>query len=154
MNVLNADYLLIMKILFTADCSPDKIWKKIYSVEAITEHLRVLDINREYSETALVPYSMKSQGNEIILFRGGAGAIVPLVPVKKRRARPRVDLDNETDRVWKLLMENINSDGIDGSDEQKAKWWEEERSVFRGRAESFIARMHLVQGNNTPQSFN
>nr|GMC58977.1 transcriptional activator DEMETER-like [Ipomoea batatas] len=29
----------------------------------------------------------------------------------------------------------------------KAKWWEEEREVFQGRADSFIARMHLVQGD-------
>ncbi|GMP96529.1 hypothetical protein CsSME_00045143 [Camellia sinensis var. sinensis] len=26
------------------------------------------------------------------------------------------------------------------------KWWEEERKVFCGRADSFIALMHLVQG--------
>lgn len=45
-------------------------------------------------------------------------------------------------------MGNINSDGIDGTDEEKIKWWEEERKVFRGRADSFIARMHLVQGTN------
>lgn len=66
--------------------------------------------------------------------------------VKRRRPRPKVDLDDETTRVWKLLLENINSEGVDGTDEEKAKWWEEERRVFRGRADSFIARMHLVQG--------
>ncbi|KAJ1419493.1 Permuted single zf-CXXC unit [Sesbania bispinosa] len=44
-------------------------------------------------------------------------------------------------------MLDINSHGIDGTDEDKAKWWEEERNVFRGRADSFIARMHLVQGD-------
>jgi hypothetical protein len=48
--------------------------------------------------------------------------------------------------VWKLLLLDINHEGVDGTDEDKAKWWEEERNVFRGRAESFIARMHLVQG--------
>lgn len=36
--------------------------------------------------------------------------------------------------------------GIDGTDADKAKWWEEERNVFRGRVDSFIARMHLIQG--------
>ncbi|CAE6033005.1 unnamed protein product [Arabidopsis arenosa] len=127
--------------------SPDELWKRLNSIEAISEQLRLLDINRENSETALVPYSMRSLGNQIVLFGGGAGAIVPVTPVKKRRPRPKVDLDDETDRVWKLLLENINSEGIDGSDEQKAKWWEEERNVFRGRADSFIARMHLVQGD-------
>ncbi|XP_010509466.1 PREDICTED: protein ROS1-like [Camelina sativa] len=127
--------------------SPDEIWKQRYSVEAICEQLRLLDINRESCETALIPYSMKTQGNQIVIFGGGAGAIVPVAPVKKRRPRPKVDLDDETEKVWRLLLENINSEGIDGSDEKKAKWWEEERNVFRGRADSFIARMHLVQGD-------
>ncbi|XP_010505197.1 PREDICTED: protein ROS1-like [Camelina sativa] len=127
--------------------SPDEIWKQRYSVQAISEQLRLLDINRETSETALVPYSMKTQGNQIVVFGSGAGAIVPVTPVKKRRPRPKVDLDDETEKVWRLLLENINSEGVDGSDEQKAKWWDEERNVFRGRADSFIARMHLVQGD-------
>lgn len=140
-------YLLKMVMYDHVGISPDELWKQLgYSVEAISELLCLLDINRENSETSLVPYSMKCQGNEMILFSSGAGAIVPLTPVKKRRARPKVDLDSETDRVWKLLLENIDSEGINGSDEQKAKWWEEERNVFRGRADSFIARMHLVQG--------
>ncbi|KAF8101783.1 hypothetical protein N665_0201s0102 [Sinapis alba] len=135
-----------------AGLSPDAIWRQRYSVEAISELMRLLDINRECSETALVPYAMNSSsysiGNQIVLFNSGAGAIVPSKRVKKqRRERAKVHIDNETDRVWKLLMENIESEGVDGSDEKKAKWWEEERNVFRGRADSFIARMHLVQGD-------
>lgn len=70
--------------------------------------------------------------------------MVPYSPLKKQR--PKVDLDEETNKVWKLLMLDINSHGVDGTDEEKEKWWEEERNVFRGRADSFIARMHLVQG--------
>ncbi|KAL0303403.1 UNVERIFIED_CONTAM: Transcriptional activator DEMETER [Sesamum radiatum] len=45
-------------------------------------------------QTALVPYK-------------GDGAIVPFEefdPVKKRKPRPRVDLDPETNRLWNLLM--------------------------------------------------
>lgn len=38
------------------------------------------------------------------------------------------------------------SEDLEGTDKKKEKWWEEERNVFRGRADSFIARMHLVQG--------
>ncbi|XP_010516871.1 PREDICTED: protein ROS1-like [Camelina sativa] len=127
--------------------SPDELWKQRYSVQAISEQLRLLDINRETSETALIPYSMKTQGNQIVVFGSGAGALVPVTPVKKRHPRPKVDLDDETEKVWRLLLENINSEGVDGSDEKKAKWWEDERNVFRGRADSFIARMHLVQGD-------
>uniref|UniRef100_A0A1J3J8T8 Protein ROS1 n=1 Tax=Noccaea caerulescens TaxID=107243 RepID=A0A1J3J8T8_NOCCA len=124
--------------------SPDELWNQVYSVEAISQQLRVLDINRDNSGTALVPYYPR---NQITLVDSGAGAIVPATPVKKRRPRAKVDIDNETDRVWKLLMDNIDSEGVDGSAEQKAKWWEEERNVFRGRANTFISRMHLVQGD-------
>jgi hypothetical protein len=31
-------------------------------------------------------------------------------------------------------------------DKDKEKWLDEERKIFRGRIDSFIARMHLVQG--------
>ncbi|XP_010509464.1 PREDICTED: protein ROS1-like isoform X2 [Camelina sativa] len=127
--------------------SQDEHWKQPNLVEAISEQLRILDINREICENAIFPYSVKSQENQLVPYGGGPGAIVPVTPVKKRRPRPKVDLDDETEKVWRLLLENINSEGIDGSDEKKAKWWEEERNVFRGRADSFIARMHLVQGD-------
>ncbi|CAH8363288.1 unnamed protein product [Eruca vesicaria subsp. sativa] len=135
-----------------AGLSPDDIWRQRYSVEAISELMRLLDINREYSETAVVPYAMNNSsysiGNQVAIYNGGPGAIVPSTRVKKpRRDRAKVHIDTETDRVWKLLMDNIDSEGVNGSDEKKAKWWEEERNVFRGRADSFIARMHLVQGD-------
>ncbi|KAJ4822094.1 hypothetical protein Tsubulata_041580 [Turnera subulata] len=64
--------------------------------------------------------------------------------IKKRR--PRVNLDGETKRVWKLLLENINSEGINGKNEDETKWWESERKLYSGFAKEFILRMHLVQG--------
>ncbi|XP_022767171.1 protein ROS1-like [Durio zibethinus] len=131
---------------------PEVIWKQMVSPDALVEQFNQLDINREgnpiaYEEqNALVPYNMRYQEhNAVVLY--GDGTIVPFGPTKKRRPRPKVDLDEETNRVWKLLLENINSEGIDGTDEETAKWWEEERRVFHGRADSFIARMHLVQGD-------
>lgn len=97
---------------------------------------------------------MQYQDHSALVLYKRDGTVVPyegwFAPIKKRRPRPKVDLDEETNRVWTLLMGNINSEGIDGTDEGKAKWWEEERRVFRGRADSFIARMHLVQGTNIP----
>lgn len=66
--------------------------------------------------------------------------------VKKRKPRPKVDLDPETNRIWLLLMGKEGSEGTGAEDKSKEKWWEEERKVFCGRADSFIARMHLVQG--------
>ncbi|XP_071700920.1 DNA glycosylase/AP lyase ROS1-like [Rutidosis leptorrhynchoides] len=103
------------------------------------------------SRNALVPYvSGYHEKNALVVYQQN-GSLVPYEgafnPVRRRKPRAKVDLDDETNRVWMLLLENINSEGIDGTDETKAKWWEEERRVFRGRADSFIARMHLVQGD-------
>ncbi|KAK7345415.1 hypothetical protein VNO77_16019 [Canavalia gladiata] len=141
------------------DISHEVIWKTMNNVDALAEQFRQLNINTEardhvlHEQNAIVPYKLqkkkqKQKQNSLI---HGDGVIIPFQgpfdPIKKQHPRPRVDLDDETDRVWKLLMIDINSHGIDGTDEDKAKWWEEERNVFRGRADSFIARMHLVQGD-------
>lgn len=113
------------------------------SVEEITYLLEGLHINGRDNEVvaqeqhALVPYK-------------GSSTIVPYKGfdhIKKRKPRPKVDLDPETDRIWKLLMGSEGSESAEATDKDKEKWWEEERKVFRGRADSFIARMHLVQGN-------
>lgn len=101
------------------------------------EHLHISDDNRKgVSE------------NELVVYRG-SNAIVPFEPIKKRSQRPKVDLDPETDRLWRLLMgkEGTGSEGGETLDKDKEEWWENERRVFRGRADSFIARMHLVQGD-------
>ncbi|XP_028777192.1 protein ROS1A isoform X2 [Neltuma alba] len=134
------------------DAAHEKPWNNNLIMDALTEKFRHLDINaRETSsheQKALVPYKQKNRRDKI---NQGDGAMVPYEgsfdPIRKRLPRPKVDLDEETDKVWKLLMLDINSHGIDGTDEEKAKWWEEERRVFRGRADSFIARMRLVQGD-------
>ncbi|MED6217685.1 hypothetical protein PIB30_019994 [Stylosanthes scabra] len=132
----------------------EETWKNVHTADELTEVFRHLNINREsrelvlHGQNALVPYNQQHQKNKGAAH--GYGTIIPYEglfdPIKKQRPRPKVDLDEETNRVWKLLMLDINSPGIDGMDEAKAKWWEEERKVFRGRADSFIARMHLVQG--------
>lgn len=109
--------------------------KGVVSVEDLTcmlEGLCIYDENNK-DRKALVP------------FRGN-NAIIPFVPIKKRKPRPKVDLDPETDRLWRLLMGKEGSEASETLDKDKEKWWEDERRVFRGRADSFIARMHLVQG--------
>lgn len=127
-------------------------------MDALVEEFKHLDFNRESRKlarekhNAVVAYSMQKHEQNVLVIYKKDGAVVPYEglfdPTKKRRPRPKVNLDDETNRVWKLLMENINSEGIDGTEEDKVKWWEEERRVFRGRADSFIARMHLVQGTS------
>ncbi|CAI9097825.1 OLC1v1034324C1 [Oldenlandia corymbosa var. corymbosa] len=127
---------------------PDMMRKDTLTVDAIVEKLQCLSIQEQ--QNALVTYQERNTWqNSIVLYQNN-GAMVPFdgpFNYRKRRPRPKVDLDEETNRVWKLLLENINSEGVDGTDQQKAKWWEDEREVFRLRTESFIARMHLVQGD-------
>ncbi|KAJ7971492.1 Transcriptional activator DEMETER-like protein [Quillaja saponaria] len=133
------------------------VWKQMLAMDTLIEQFNNLDINREtrnfafQEHNALVPYNMRNQRQNALVIYGRDGAIIPFEgsfdPIRKLRPRPKVDLDEETNRVWKLLLQNINSESIDGTDEEKAKWWKEERRVFRGRADSFIARMHLVQGD-------
>ncbi|XP_076912792.1 DNA glycosylase/AP lyase ROS1-like [Bidens hawaiensis] len=114
--------------------------QSIYGIDALIRQFEQLHINRDAG------YHEK---NALVVYQHG-GSLVPydvFNPIKKTKHRPKVDLDDETNRVWMLLLEDINGKGVDGNDEDKAKWWEEERRVFRGRADSFIARMHLVQGD-------
>ncbi|KAF9680168.1 hypothetical protein SADUNF_Sadunf06G0093000 [Salix dunnii] len=136
---------------------PEEMWKQMFSVDSIVEQLKHLDIKRESNDitfeeqNALVYYNIgDDMQNALVLYKRD-GTVVPydgsFGSIRKRHPRPKVDLDQETNRVWKLLMGNINSEGIDGTDDEKAKWWEEERKVICGRANSFIARMHLVQGD-------
>lgn len=82
-----------------------------------------------------------SRNGKIVPYEG------PFDPKKKRKLSAKVNLDAETMRVWNLLMVKDGMEGVDNiEDEDKKKWWEDERNVFRGRVDSFIARMHLIQG--------
>ncbi|KAL9227836.1 hypothetical protein vseg_003482 [Gypsophila vaccaria] len=127
--------------------------KRSSSIANLTNLFQQLDINKEHKisikEKAVVPYKKQNQ-NALVLYEK-FGSIVPFEgpfnPIRKRRPRAKVDLDDETTRVWRLLLENIDNEGIDGTDEDKEKWWDHERCVFRGRVDSFIARMRLVQGD-------
>ncbi|XP_073317161.1 DNA glycosylase/AP lyase ROS1-like isoform X2 [Primulina huaijiensis] len=130
-------------------------WKPTFLIDSVIEKLK-LDLNATsltsaQKEKALTVHNVQHEENYALVPYQSGGAVVPfdslLDQVKRRQHRPKVDLDDETTRVWKLLLDNINSEGIDGTDEENTKWWEEERRVFNGRADSFIARMHLIQGD-------
>ena len=96
----------------------------------------------------LVPY--QGQGHNAHDPTNIHGTLVPyqgpFEPTKKRQQLVKVDLDPETMRVWKQLMDNGSSDGGTKADEEKKKWWNEERNVFRGRVDAFVSRMHQIQG--------
>ncbi|GAB4844423.1 hypothetical protein Ancab_037787 [Ancistrocladus abbreviatus] len=124
----------------TGSCDKQKI---LVSIDEIVYQFQFLNLNAISSETG------RPEQNAIVPYKGG-GTIVPYEEfdlIKKRKPRPKVDLDPETNRIWKLLMGKEASDDNKEMDDEKAKWWEEEQKVFRGRADSFIARMHLVQGD-------
>ncbi|KAL6211493.1 hypothetical protein ACLB2K_016718 [Fragaria x ananassa] len=119
--------------------------KTIYPsfMDDIIYQFSVLSINGSHNE------SMDQERNALVPYKGD-GAVVPYVGteyIKKRKPRPKVELDSETNRIWNLLMGKEGSAGTEGPDKQKQKYWEDERKVFQGRVDSFIARMHLVQGD-------
>ncbi|XP_040383773.1 protein ROS1A-like [Oryza brachyantha] len=112
------------------------------SLDRIIQKIKVLDINKSEdpgiteAHGALVPYN------------GEFGPIIPFEgKVKRKRSRAKVDLDPVTALMWKLLMGPDMTDSAEGMDKDKEKWLDEERKIFQGRVDSFIARMHLVQGD-------
>ncbi|CAH2074033.1 unnamed protein product, partial [Thlaspi arvense] len=131
--------------------SHEELWKQKSSIDFITELIEELDITRDRlslphnRETALVLHQKTCQQQKSAVQYKRDGSIVPFPSEKNHQTK--VELDEETKRVWKLLMVSIDSEGIDGLDEDKKKWWEEERKEIHARASSFIARMRLVQGD-------
>ncbi|KAJ3669335.1 hypothetical protein LUZ60_011285 [Juncus effusus] len=116
------------------------------TIESIIQKMKLLDINRAtqnfpvqsspYQSFAMVPYNNGMNGT-MVQYEN--------VEKKKRKFRVRVDLDPVTNHVWNLLMgKEMNEEPLD---ENKEKVLEEEREIFKGRIDSFIARMHLVQGD-------
>lgn len=121
--------------------------KHATEVEEIICQLKGLQISNSAravvreGKTALVPYKAD-------------GTIVPheeFNPIRRRKPRPKVDLDPETNRLWDLLMVKPVSESTETMDKDKELWWEDQRKVFRGRVDSFIARMHLLQGTKISQ---
>ncbi|KAL6841466.1 hypothetical protein ACP4OV_028609 [Aristida adscensionis] len=128
-------------------------------LEGMASKLRHLDLNREQVHRTEMHLSMTTPAvisfgatnglsNALVPYGGDAVAPyeMPLQLLKKQRPRAKVDLDFETTRVWNLLMGNTD-EPVDGTDVEKERWWQQERDVFQGRANSFIARMRLVQGD-------
>ncbi|KAJ4849743.1 hypothetical protein Tsubulata_026912 [Turnera subulata] len=112
---------------------PDPVAQIIYQMDSLNLNGR----SSRSEQNALVPY--KGHGNIIPYSRSEN--------IKKQKPRPKVDLDPETERVWRLLMSKEGSENPEETDKKKEHWWEEERKIFSSRVDSFIARMHLVQGD-------
>ncbi|KAF3434146.1 hypothetical protein FNV43_RR25249 [Rhamnella rubrinervis] len=117
--------------------------KQTHPIEEIIFRFKGLNLNESSDEL------QRQEQNAIVPYKGD-GAVVPYEGfeyIKKHRPRPKVDLDPETNRIWNFLMGNEGGEGLEETNKEKEKWWENERKVFHGRVDSFIARMHLVQGD-------
>ncbi|CAM0955289.1 unnamed protein product [Alopecurus aequalis] len=114
-----------------------------------TEHVQTNEMHLSLTTSAVVSFGATGGlSNSLVPF--GGQMIVPYERpvdlVKKQKPRAKVNLDFETTRVWNLLMGKA-TEPADGTDVDKERWWQQEREVFQGRANSFIARMRLVQGD-------
>ncbi|KAJ7981114.1 transcriptional activator DEMETER-like [Quillaja saponaria] len=85
-----------------------------------------------------------NKGNEIVLLAK---------KIKKQGQLVKVDLDQETQNMWDLIMNEKSCETEGDVDKEKEKYWEEERNIYRGRVESFISRMHLILGDRTFSSW-
>ena len=84
-------------------------------------------------------------------------AVVPYTgafdPLKKKKNRAKVVLDDETLQEWKILMSKpANRENIQ-SDAEKELKWEEERRKMKALAQNFIERMHTVMGTSLNSQF-
>ncbi|CAN6210248.1 unnamed protein product [Urochloa humidicola] len=126
-----------------AESNPEAPAPWVDSLDLIIEKIMLLDINKSDTTPVAEPH-----GALVPYYKGEIGAIIPFQGnVKKKHSRAKVDLDPVTTLMWKLLMGPDMSDGAEAMDKDKEKWLDEERKIFRGRVDSFIARMHLVQGD-------
>lgn len=117
-------------------------------LDGIIQKIKLLSIDRPDEIVAEVPK------NALVPYEGEFGALVAFVgKAKKSRPRAKVNIDPVTTMMWNLLMGPDMGDGAEGLDKDKEKWLDEERRVFKGRVDSFIARMHLVQGTETNSIF-
>eukprot|EP01018_Ginkgo_biloba_P008217 Gb_33269 [translate_table: standard] len=135
---------------FSFSCQSGVSYKEpLYS---IIEQLERLSLDEKHvcsvhKTLEIIPFERKGElvtyaGNhEVVPYEG------PFDPSKKKKIRPRVILDAETNRVWNLLMGKGESDDKETApNEDRERWWDVERQLFKGRVVSFIARMRTVQG--------
>ncbi|XP_063941651.1 uncharacterized protein LOC108201378 [Daucus carota subsp. sativus] len=70
---------------------------------------------------------------------------------KKHKFHAKVDLNEESERVYNLLMSSggILLDQEAEADSKKKEYWDRERNLTRIRVESFISTVGMIQGNRS-----
>ncbi|GAV61797.1 hypothetical protein CFOL_v3_05323 [Cephalotus follicularis] len=107
-----------------------------------------------YVDSETLKYNQRNQSIEQYLYTDGPysqpGALVPyqnpIAPRKKRKWKAEVDLESESLSMWNLLTNTDEGKGKEEVGREKYTWWERERTLFRGRRDSFTARMHTFLG--------
>ncbi|KAK1309635.1 Protein ROS1 [Acorus calamus] len=109
------------------------------------------------------PSTSYVEGHNQEVWSGGVGTLMNLLPTQNQAdclnnsvafTPPHNSTSlgftpDETIRVHNHLMLTACGDGSETMDEEKARWWEKEREVFRTRTDAFIRRMHEIQGDRT-----
>lgn len=76
-----------------------------------------------------------------------------MVPYKRQPNRDRlvVAFDPRNRWLWNCFAskEHIPDTDTGAFSDDTKRWWENERRVFQGRAESFLAKIRLIQGTTT-----
>ncbi|KAH7667133.1 Uracil-DNA glycosylase protein [Dioscorea alata] len=123
----------------------------------------------KHQELALVPYvhplnSLKQKPDTNVnrnrwkkSITNWQNAFVPydeataMVPYKRQPNRDRlvVAFDPRNRWLWNCFAskEHIPDTDTGAFSDDTKRWWENERRVFQGRAESFLAKIRLIQGN-------
>lgn len=112
------------------------------------ENIRICDQRTYRKRIAISKKRTSNNAGQLVLWNPFGPITVHKGKYKPLRPKlPKVDIDTESLRVWKLLIENEGEIDED-LDKEKEIWWEEQRKIFQGRAVSFIARMRLVLGTS------
>ncbi|RYR43014.1 hypothetical protein Ahy_A08g039443 [Arachis hypogaea] len=91
----------------------------------------------------------KGKNDQLVLYEEGLGGDRMLVPYKghdpnNKKLRVEVALDEETLRVWNLIMDGKTHED---SDDLKQQQWERERFAYKCKVGVFMIKMHELQGS-------
>ncbi|MED6173172.1 hypothetical protein PIB30_056768 [Stylosanthes scabra] len=91
----------------------------------------------------------KPKDRQLVLYGEGSGGDLMLVPYKGhgpdyKKLRVEVALDEETLRVWNLIMDGKTHED---SDDMKQQQWERERFTYGCKVGLFMIKMHELQGS-------